>query len=285
MRNRTIQLVKLRINILILKIRAALNFLPQLRRRILILGGVCMLLSVQFFVGQEKESVFIKNIVLVHGAWVDGSSWSKVIPILESKGFNVTAVQLPLTSFADDVATTRRALALEDGPTLLVGHSYGGAVITEAGNDPRVAGLIYVAAVAPDQGESTVELLGSAPTPLGTELRSDASGFLKLTPRGVAEDFAQCLPSREIEVLTATQSPTNLAALSGRVTSPAWRSKPSWYIVAGQDQAISPVLEEAQAKRINAITITLPTCHVAMLGEPAKVADFIAAAGSKSDRD
>ena len=285
MRNRTIQLVKLRINILILKIRAALNFLPQLRRRILILGGVCMLLSVQFFLGQEKETVFIKNIVLVHGAWVDGSSWSKVIPILESKGFNVTAVQLPLTSFADDVATTRRALALEDGPTLLVGHSYGGAVITEAGNDPRVAGLIYVAAVAPDQGESTVELLGSAPTPLGTELRSDASGFLKLTPRGVAEDFAQCLPSREIEVLTATQSPTNLAALSGRVTSPAWRSKPSWYIVAGQDQAISPVLEEAQAKRINAITITLPTCHVAMLGEPAKVADFIAAAGSKSDRD
>ena len=225
------------------------------------------------------ESPHIKNIVLVHGAWVDGSSWSKVIPLLESKGFHVTAVQLPLTSLADDVAATMRAIAREDGPVLLVGHSYGGAVITAAGNDPKVAGLVYVAAVAPDEGESTFGLLTGAPTPLGTELRSDNSGFLTLTPKGIAEDFAQCLPNREIEVLTATQAPTNIVAVKGEITTPAWKSKPSWYIVAAEDRAIAPDLQVATARKINAITLTLPTCHVAMLGEPARVANFIAEAG------
>jgi pimeloyl-ACP methyl ester carboxylesterase len=278
-------LLRLKLYFLILRTEIAILF-PQLRHRLLLFTGlVCTLLCVQLFAGQEKEMPFIKNIVLVHGAWVDGSSWSKVIPLLESKGFNVTAVQLSLASFADDVATTKRALALEDGPVLLVGHSYGGAVITEAGNDPRVAGLVYVAAVAPDQGESTADLLVSVPTPLSTELRSDASGFLKLTPKGMAEDFAQCLPDREIEVLAAAQAPTNIAAVSGQVTSPAWRAKPSWYIVASQDRAISPSVEQMLAKRINATTITLSTCHVAMLGEPDRVADFIAKAGSKGDRE
>src|ERR1700727_2503343 len=123
----------------------------------------------------------VKNVLLVHGAWADGSSWAKVIPLLEEKGLHVVAVQIPLTSFADDVAATQRALALEDGPVLLVGHSYGGAVITEAGNDPKVAGLVYVSAVAPDTGESTFGLITSVATPIGTELRPDKSGFLKLT--------------------------------------------------------------------------------------------------------
>lgn len=284
MKTRKTFLLKLRIYFIILRTEVAI-LSPQLRHKLLVLTGLlCTLLSVQLFAGQEKETPSIKNVVLVHGAWVDGSSWSKVIPLLESKGFNVTAVQLPLTSFADDVATTKRALALEDGPVLLVGHSYGGAVITEAGNDPKVAGLVYVAAVAPDQGESTAELLASVPTPLSTELRPDASGFIKITPKGIAEDFAQCLDDREISVLTAAQAPTNIAAVDGQVTSPAWKSKPSWYIVASEDRAISPALEEMLAKHINATTITLPTCHVAMLGEADKVADFIAKAGARGEQ-
>ena len=125
-------------------------------------------------------------------------------------------MQIPLTSFADDVSATQRAIALEDGPVLLVGHSYGGAVITEAGNDPKVAGLVYVSAVAPDKGNPTLGLISSVPTPIDSELRPDSSGFLKLTPKGVAEDFAQDLSAKEIEVLTATQVPVSVAAMKGR---------------------------------------------------------------------
>src|SRR6202451_72134 len=184
---------------------------------------------------QMSPGVVLKNIVFVHGAWADGSSWSKVIPLLEAKGLHVVAVQIPLTSFSGDIAATQRAIALEDGPVLLVGHSYGGAVITEAGNDPKVAGLVYIAAVAPDRGESTFGLITSVATPVGTELRPDSMGFLKLTPKGIAEDFAQGLPASEIKVLTATQAPINVAAMKGEITSPAWKSKPSFYVIAGHD--------------------------------------------------
>jgi pimeloyl-ACP methyl ester carboxylesterase len=161
-------------------------------------------------IAQAQASSTVKTVLLVHGAWADGSSWSKVIPLLEAKGLHVVAVQIPLTSFADDVAATQRAIDLEDGPVLLVGHSYGGAVITEAGNDPKVAGLVYVSAVAPDRGESTLGLIMSVPTPIGAELRPDKSGFLKLTPKGIAEDFAQDLSAKEIAILTATQVPQTL---------------------------------------------------------------------------
>ena len=144
---------------------------------------------------QSTESHGVKNVILVHGAWADGSSWSKVIPLLEAKGLKVTAVQLPLTSLADDVATLKRAFALEDGPFLLVGHSYGGSVITEAGNDPKVAGLVYVAAFAPDKGESTLDQIKANPTPVGMELRL-AAGFFKLSDKGISEDFAPDLSKR-----------------------------------------------------------------------------------------
>src|ERR1700690_4303924 len=139
---------------------------------------------------QTNSPQGVKNVVIVHGAWADGSSWSKVIPPLQAKGLHVVAVQNPLTSLADDVAATKRAIALADGPVLLVGHSYGGVVITEAGNDPKVRGLIYIAAFAPDAGESAVALLKSVPpSPVGAELRPDASGFLKLTEKGISDDF------------------------------------------------------------------------------------------------
>src|SRR5271155_2376161 len=230
----------------------------------------------------EEPMGTVKNVVLVHGAWADGSSWSKLVPLLEAKGLRVVAVQIPLTSFADDVSATQRAIALEDGPVLLVGHSYGGAVITEAGNDPKVAGLVYVSAVAPDTGESTFALITSVPTPIGSELRPDKSGFLKLTPKGISEDFAQDLSVKEIAVLTATQVPTSVAAMKGEVTIPAWKAKSSWYIIAANDRAISPDLEAAQAKKIGATTTTVASSHVIMLAQPSKVADVIVDAASNA---
>jgi pimeloyl-ACP methyl ester carboxylesterase len=232
--------------------------------------------------GQTPSVGEVKTVLLIHGAWADGSSWSKLIPLLEAKGLHVVAVQIPLTSFADDVSATQRAIALEDGPVLLVGHSYGGAVITEAGNDPKVAGLVYVSAVAPDQGESTFGLITSVATPIGSELRPDKSGFLKLTPKGIAEDFAQDLSAKEIAILTSTQVPISVAAMKGEVTIPSWKSKPSWYIIAANDRAISPDLEAAQAKKIGAATTTVSSSHVIMLAQPSKVAGVIVDAASKA---
>ena len=216
------------------------------------------------------------NIVLVHGAWADGSSWSKVIPLLEAKGLHVVAVQLPLTSLADDVATVKRALALEDGPVLLVAHSYGGVVITQAGNDPKVAGLVYVAAIAPQEGQSAFDLANAYPTPALQELRVDQFGFLKLTPTGIREDFAQDLSDYEQTVLTATQGPTAAgASLSAPVSAAAWRNKPCWFVIAAHDRVVSPTLQAMEAQQMTATTITLSSSHVAMLSQPYVVASFI----------
>ncbi|UWZ83635.1 alpha/beta hydrolase [Occallatibacter riparius] len=230
----------------------------------------------------QKQVPAIKNIILVHGAWADGSSWAKVIPILQERGFQVTAVQLSLATLDNDVAITKRAIALADGPVLLVGHSYGGAVISEAGNDPKVAGLVFVAAFAPDTNESSLSLLQEGPPPpIANELRPDSSGFVKLTERGVLEDFAQQLTPKEREILFATQGPAAYAALNTSLAgSPAWRSKPDWYIVAADDRAIPPDLERTMAQRMGAVTITLPSCHVPMLAEPEEVARFIVRAAS-----
>lgn len=216
------------------------------------------------------------NVVLVHGAWADGSSWSKVIELLQAKKMHCVAVQIPLTSLADDVAATKRAIALQDGPVVLVGHSYGGAVITEAGNDPKVVGLVYVAAFAPGDGESVVSISKPyPPAPLGAELRPDSQGFLSITPKGIAESFAQDLPKAEKDVLTATQGPTNGAAFGGTITTAAWKTKPSWFVIAGNDRAIPPELEKAEAVRMKATAITLPSSHLAMLSHPTEVAELI----------
>ena len=225
---------------------------------------------------QENHNRGVTNIVLVHGAWADGSSWSKVIPLLQARGFNVVSVQTPLTSLADDVATVKRALALEDGPVLLVAHSYGGVVITEAGNDPKVVGLVYVAAIAPQEGQSAFDLANAYPTPALQELRVDQFGFLKLTPTGIREDFAQDLSYDEQTVLAATQGPTAAgAALSAPVSAAAWRSKPSWFVIAAHDRVVSPALQAVEAQQMNATSITLSSSHVAMLSQPYVVASFI----------
>ena len=234
---------------------------------------------------QSNESHSVRNVILVHGAWADGSSWSKVIPLLEAKGLHVTAVQLPLTSLADDVATVKRAFALEDGPFLLVGHSYGGSVITEAGNDPKVAGLVYVAAFAPDKGESTLDQIKANPTPVGTELRPDASGFFNLSDKGIVEDFAPDLPKAEQKILIATQDPIAGAAFGAPISTPAWRNKPSWFVIASEDRMISPKLEEAEAQKMKAKSITISSSHVVLLSHPVEVAGFIERAVHESGTD
>jgi pimeloyl-ACP methyl ester carboxylesterase len=223
----------------------------------------------------------VRNVVLVHGAWANSSSWSKVIPLLQARGLHVVAVQLPLTSLPDDVAATQRALALQDGPVLLVAHSYGGAVITEAGNDPKVIGLVYVAGFAPNDGEAAGDLGKAFPTPPGlAELRPDSRGFLTMTTKGVTENFAQDLPAAESQLLAATQGPTNGASLGGKVSHAAWKTKPSWYVVAENDRMISPDFERATAIQIKAKSISLRASHVAMLSHPAEVAQFISDAAS-----
>ncbi len=218
----------------------------------------------------------VKNIVLVHGAFADGSSWAKVIAILQAKGYNVTAVQNPLTSLADDVAATNRALAMQKGPVILVGHSWAGAVITEAGVDPKVAALVYVAAFAPDADEIIGELgKNYPPAPSFAAPIIDAQGFMSLSSETFVKDFALDLPPGEARLLAATQTPIATSAFGGKVANVAWKTKPSWYIVARKDRAIDPDEERFFAKRSRATTTELDTSHVPMLSKPKDVSAVI----------
>ena len=216
------------------------------------------------------------TLILVHGAWADGSCWSKIIPPLAEEGLPVIAVQLPLTSFKADVATVKRAMALVEKPVILVGHSYGGAVISEAGNDPKVTGLVYVAAFGPDAGESAGGLLGSVPaTPLASELRPDAEGFLKMTRKGYFESFAQDLSETEKTVLFAAHAPTHGQSLGGAVTAPAWKTKPSHYVLAANDKAIDPKLQATMSQRMKAKTTTVQSSHLVMLAQSGRVVEVV----------
>jgi pimeloyl-ACP methyl ester carboxylesterase len=224
----------------------------------------------------ETDMTTISNVILVHGAWADGSSWAKVIPLLAAKGLKVTAVQLPLTLYEADVAAVQRAIALADGEVVLVGHSYGGAVIGQAGNDPKVARLVYVDAFAPDAGESAGTLFSQFQSaPLGAELRPDAEGFLKLSHTGAFDLFAQDLDEAEKAIVYATQGPINGAALGGKLSEAAWRSRPSFYLIGDQDHAIPPAEQERMAARMNATVTHVNSSHVPMLSQPEAVADFI----------
>ena len=234
-------------------------------------------------VAQANSPQGVRNVVIVHGAWADGSSWSKVIPLLQAKGLHVVAVQNPLTSLADDVAATKRAIALLDGPVVLVGHSYGGVVITEAGNDPKVVGLVYVAALAPSEDESVASVTKPyPPAPLGSEVRADAEGFLTVTPKGIAEDFAQDLSDEEKQVFTATQTPTAAAVFGATITTAAWKTKPSWCVIASNDRTVPPELQKAEATAMKATSISVPSSHVPMLSQPKAVADLIEQAAAKA---
>ena len=234
-------------------------------------------------VAQATSPQGVRNIVLVHGAWADGSSWSKVIPLLQAKGLHVVAVQNPLTSLADDVAATKRIVALQDGPVILVGHSYAAVVITEAGNDPKVVGLVYVAAFAPGDGESINSVSKPyPPAPLGNELRPDAQGFLRVTPKGIAEDFAQDLSEKEQQLLTVTQGQTAASVFGATITTAAWKTKPSWCVIAGHDRAIPPEIEKDEAAKMKATSITVPANHLVMLSHPEEVAELIEQAAAKA---
>jgi pimeloyl-ACP methyl ester carboxylesterase len=227
----------------------------------------------------------MKNIVLVHGGFVDGSGWQGVYKILKKNGYNVSIVQNPTISLKDDVAVTKRTLEAQDGPAILVGHSYGGAVITEAGTHPKVAGLVYITAFAPDKGESVAALIKDpppgAPVP---PILPPQEGYLFLDKAKFPASFAADVDPEEAAFMADSQVPWGLEALSGTITEPAWKTKPSWYLVVTEDKMIPPVAQRAMAKRAGAAVIETKGSHAIYVSQPADVADVIeqAANGVKS---
>ncbi len=216
------------------------------------------------------------SIVLVHGGFVDGSGWEGVSNILKKDGYAVTVVQNPTLSLEDDVAVTKRAIAAQKGPVLLVGHSYGGVVITEAGNDPKVQGLVYVAAFAPDKGESVSSLIKNpppgAPVP---PILPPQDGFLFLDQAKFAASFAADVNPEKANFMAASQVPWGVAALEGAVTEAAWKVKPSWYVVAQDDRMIPPPAQRQMSRRAGATVTEVPGSHAVYVSQPAAVAAVI----------
>ena len=217
----------------------------------------------------------VRNVVLVHGAYADGSSWSEVIARLQAAGPTATAVQNPLGSLADDVAHTRRILAMQDGPTILAGHSYAGTVITEAGTDPHVVGLVYVAARAPDADEDYAALTKKFPTPPANAGLVYEHGFGGLTEHAFLHDFANGVDPVKARTLYAVQGRISDTLFTERVTVAAWRSKPCWYAVSREDRTTSPGLERFLADRMGATTIEIDSGHLSILTHPQEVTDLI----------
>jgi pimeloyl-ACP methyl ester carboxylesterase len=223
------------------------------------------------------------TVVLVHGAFADGSSWNKIIPKLQAKGLKVVSVQNPLSSLADDVAATRRVLDVQTGPVVLVGHSWGGVVITQAGVHERVKSLVYVAAFAPSEGQSVNDLGKDYPRPSGLDhIVADKEGFLTLSFEGITKHFVQNLPAAEANLVAVTQGPIRGAAFGEKVSVAAWRTKPSWFVISEQDHMIQPALQKANAKKLSAHVVQLQTDHVPFLTKPTEVANAIIAAAEAS---
>ncbi|WP_424632036.1 alpha/beta fold hydrolase [Bradyrhizobium sp. SYSU BS000235] len=220
-----------------------------------------------------------KTVVLVHGAFADGSSWNKVIPLLEAKGLKVVAVQNPLSSLNDDVAATRNAIDQQTGPVVLVGHSWAGVVITQAGANDKVKALVYVAAFAPDRGQSIQDMLQGLPAPSwASALTKDAGGYLRLSTDATIHQFAQDVPESEARLIAATQGVWAEQCSSQKVTEAAWHNKPTWDIVTTSDRMIPPDLQDRMAKAMGARTTRVSASHVVMLSHPQEVADTILAA-------
>jgi pimeloyl-ACP methyl ester carboxylesterase len=247
----------------------------------------CLLFSAWLSAAHAKPTDgAVRNIVLVHGAFADATSWSKVIPLLEADGYHVVAVQNPLTSLAADVAATKRAVSRQDGPVLLVAHSWGGVTMTQAGDDPKIVGLVYVSAYAPDVGQSA----NDASSPYGwtegqKQIRLDDSKFALMTYQGVSEDIAECLSATDQKLFNAVQVPSYGPMFDEKITVAAWKTKPSWVLVSANDRMLPPAMESAEIRRLNAVaSTTLPTCHMSILEQSAKVVAFIEAA-AKSARN
>lgn len=245
-----------------------------------ILGGAASLISTRGM-GARPAAARSRNVVLVHGLFADGSCWSEVIARLQTAGLNATAVQNPLTTLDDAVAETQHVLARQDGPTVLVGHSFAGMIVTEVGIDPKVSALVYVAARAPDAEEDYAALAGTFPTPpasAGIVFDGDEG---RLTEAAFLRDFAGDLPEARARVLYAVQQPFHKALLTGRTRHAAWRSKPSFYAVSTEDRTIDPDLERFMAKRMGATTIEVKASHLSLISHPNEISDLIlTAAGS-----
>jgi pimeloyl-ACP methyl ester carboxylesterase len=231
---------------------------------------------------EARAAVVARNVVLVHGLYADGSSWSDVIVRLQAAGMRVTSVQNPLTSFADDVAAVRRALAMQNGPTVLAAHSYGGMVATEAGVDPKVSALVYVAARAPDAGEDYTALAAKYPSPPASAGLVKSDGYLELSETAFLNDFANGVEPVKAHQLYAVQQP-NVATLSptAKTTVAAWRSKPAWYAVSKQDRTINSDLERFMAARMKATTIEIDTGHLSLVSHPEIVSKLILTAAGR----
>ena len=223
----------------------------------------------------------VENVVLVHGGFVDGSGWEDVYKILRKAGYNVSIVQNPTLSLEDDVAVTKRAIAAQNGPVVLVGHSYGGVVITEAGNDPKVAALVYIAAFAPDKGESVSTLIKNpppgAPVP---PIMPPQDGYLFLDRTKFRASFAADVSQDAASFMADSQVPWGLEALNGAVTEPAWKTKPSWYLVSTDDKMIPPDAQRAMSKRAGSTVVEVKGSHAVYVSQPRAVADLIAQAAN-----
>jgi pimeloyl-ACP methyl ester carboxylesterase len=225
-----------------------------------------------------------QNVLLVHGLYADGSSWVNVIGLLQDAGLKVTSVQNPLTSLAESVAATRRALAMQQGPTVLAGHSWSGTIVSEAGGDPKISALVYVAARAPDAGEDFPALAKTFPTPPASAGVVVTDGFAQLSEAAFMNDFANGVEPRVARQLYAAQASNVVTLTSEKTTAAAWRSKPSWYAVSKQDRTINPELERFLAKRMNATTIEVDSGHLSLVSHPREIADLILAASGPDRR-
>lgn len=252
-----------------------------MRRRIIPTLALAFATSVVAFAAQAAD---IKNIVIVHGAFADGSGWRQASDILERRGFNVTVVQEPLTSLAADVEATNRVLDLQDGPTLLVGHSYGGMVISEAGHHKKVEGLVYVAAFQPDKGENLATLAGSKP-PAAMSIKETTDGkYLYLDPTAFAADFAADLPKAEAAFAAKSQVFAAKEVFTAKSGDPAWRTKKSWAVVATEDRAINPDLERSMAKRAGSQVSEIKASHAVFASQAEKVAKIIETAAKDAGK-
>jgi pimeloyl-ACP methyl ester carboxylesterase len=241
------------------------------------LGGAAFVPGLALAAPVEQTTV-----VLVHGAFADGSSWNKVTPLLQAKGLKVVSVQNPLSSLADDVAAVQRVVDAQSGKVVLVGHSWGGAVITQGGTSDKVKALVYIAAFAPSEGEALGTVGKDFPVPPGVPtLKPDANGNLELSPESYATNFAQDIPVATAKILATTQGLLPAKVFEEKISIVSWKHKPNYYLVASKDRMIDPGLQQAFARKIDATTVTVPTSHVPMLSQPKAVADLILAAAKR----
>jgi len=241
-----------------------------LNLKLILILSLMVVASAQAQTNGEKPTI-----IFVHGIWADGSCWTNEIAALQAKGYHVISVQNPINSLAEDVATTQRAIDLVKGKVILVGHSWGGMVITQAGNDPKVVGLVYLAAYGPDTGESLQAVSANAPQTELTKYLVPSGGYVFLSEEGVKNAFANDLNSKQQALVCATQIPASHTVFDDKGGEPAWKNKPTWFVVAKNDKAIHPDLERFMAKRMKAKTTELPSSHVVMLSHPQEVSKVI----------